>query len=264
MVSCFKGIAQDRPALPDSIAIADTALLNGNGSQPDPESSQTIIDTTSSETITADTSEKEDSLYLRTVPPSLVDSLKHASEFEYANDPAYWREEPKEPPSNYNWLEVLLNWLSKPIVRQFFLILVILVLAFAIYKIIIENKLYLFYSPSKRTANIDGSNEESEFTSADLDRKIAESLAANDYRSAFRFMYLKLLRTASEKGLIHLQVGDTNSDYLTQLKDHPISAHFRFLTNAYEYVWYGDFSLKPEQFQSLKSRFDTIYHNLNN
>ncbi|PWT76966.1 MAG: hypothetical protein C5B59_05210 [Bacteroidetes bacterium] len=212
-----------------------------------------------------DTTDKEDSIYMRAVPESLADSFRKSPVFEYANDPAYWRSDvEKERRSNGDrWADILFKWVGTRAFRIIFLILIVSVLAFAIFKIIAENRLYLFYSPFKKIAKTNV-EDDAELTVDELEKKIAESMATNDYRNALRFMYLKLLKMAGEKGMLHLRMSDTNKDYLGQIKGHPLSQQFDFLTNAYEHVWYGGFLLKADQFQILQNRFDAFYNNLKN
>ena len=63
---------------------------------------------------------------------------------------------------------------------------------FIIYRIIVVNKLYLFYN-SKKTKAVD-EGEVTDLQDINLDEKIQQALAAGDHRMAVRYMYLKALK----------------------------------------------------------------------
>jgi hypothetical protein len=52
----------------------------------------------------------------------------------------------------------------------------------------------------------------------------------------------------------------TNWDYIRQMGTHPLNSKFRYLTHAYEYVWYGQFELGNEQYAQLRAKFETFFH----
>jgi hypothetical protein len=132
------------------------------------------------------------------------------------------------------------------------------VILFALYKIISENRLYLFYSAPKKIGQETADNIELPFDK--LDDKIREATDAGDYRLALRYMYLKALKKAGDKQLIHFHTDGTNHEYVNQMRNHPGEKDFRYLTNVYEYVWYGEFPLTSLQFAGLQTQFSSLYN----
>ena len=193
---------------------------------------------------------QEDMVSLRAVPDSIMNRLRNSRIYAYANDPEYWKQEaPAE-----SWVEKAgrLSW-----VRALVYTLLGALLLYVLYRLIVDNKLYLFYSSgaSRKTkvAEADAINEEG------LDEKIAAFTASGDYRAAIRLMYLKALKLMNDKGWIRLSAGSTNHDYLDAVKQHPAAESFRFITRNYEYVWYGEFELNKRGFEALQGRFEQFY-----
>ena len=197
-------------------------------------------------TLTADTP------VLRHVPTPLVDSLKKSKVFEYANDPEYWiKEETKTKPGFWDFVGRVLG---NTAFRWFIYILLGSVLLWALYKIIISNNLFLFSARNKKIKD-ESVEEEIHLEEATLDERIAKLIAERNYRPAIRYLYIKVLQHLNEKGLISYHAQATNYDYIRQMSNHKLAQEFRFLTQVYEYVWYGEFNLTDEQFTIAHNRF---------
>ncbi len=198
-------------------------------------------------TLTADTP------VLRNVPLPLVDSLKKSKVFEYANDPEYWiKEEKNTKPGFWDFVgRVLMN----NAFRWFVYILLGSLLLWALYKIIISNNLFLFYSRNKKIKD-ESVEEEIHLEEATLDERIAKFIADKEYRPAIRYLYIKVLQQLNEKGWIRYHAQATNYDYIRQMSSNRLAPDFRFLTQVYEYVWYGEFKLTDEQFTIAHNRFN--------
>src|SRR5262249_49495165 len=158
-----------------------------------------------------------------------------------ANDPAYWSVPEAERPRRPNpfWI-----WLGKVVTSTGFRWTIYLLLAgillFAIYRIIAENNLTGFYrspaGPGPKEAGEDPIDE-------DLDGKLRQAIQEKDYRAAVRYLYLGTLRLLREKEWIQYHIESTNQEYVRQLSNLPQGSPFRWLTGAYEKVWYGEFPL---------------------
>lgn len=195
---------------------------------------------------------------LRAVSDSTVGKLKREKDFEYANDPAYLVKEKPEPVKSDGFWNSFNKFFSGGMVRTIAYMLLIAFFIFVIYRIIVVNKLFLFY-PGKKSRVYDEESEEA-LSPQDIDEKIRKAIAENDYRSAIRFLYLKGLNLLSDRGWIRLHAQATNHDYVFQLRDKPIAGDFRFLTKVYDYVWYGEFAVNEEQFNQLHNDFQR-FHN---
>lgn len=207
---------------------------------------------------------------LRKVPDSTVARLKLDRSFEYANDSAYWTEkqpkDKKKPKSStedeYSRQREYRTWDFSGIagIGKIFLILVLIALfGFLIYKLMgnrwpWEGKAQLKEVPAEDAAedlNVD-----------ELQVKIKESIEQRKFRPAIRYSYLFTLRRLDEAGKIKLDARSTNHDYVNQMRAHDPNRSFAYLTNVYDYVWYGEFELNDEQFNLLYKDFQNFLNTI--
>ncbi len=224
-------------------------LLHGNVciAQDAKTDSATVIDTATNTV---------DIISNRAVPDSVHHAYQKDKTFAYANDPSYWaKEEVKPENSFFNF-----RWAGTKWFRTLLFVLLTSTLLFALYKILVENKLNLFYSISRKNEIKQG--DENGVTDENLEEKISEFIYTGNFRSALRYMYLKALKTLGDKGLIQFNAQGTNHEYVDQLINHPQQKNFRLLTYAYEYVWYGGFDIRREQFESLQYQFENFYKSI--
>jgi hypothetical protein len=201
-----------------------------------------------------------DTLSYREVPDSISGNLKKRKDFAYANDPTYWlREQPRIRSKGF-W-DHFYDFFASKNVRVFFYILLFCLLIFAIYRIIVVNNLYVFYSSGKKRKELLLEGEQG-IEDEKLDDKINAAIKANDFRQATRFLYLKSLRLMNEKGWIRYSSEATNHDYVKQSSGTPVAKDFAALTRAYEYVWYGEFQLQPSQFEIIHNNFRNLYSSI--
>jgi hypothetical protein len=251
--------AQKKNRLPDSIpgsmenttVITDTSVAG----------SDTV---TVAGTDTTDTSNQEDTLIrrepatLRAVPDSITTRWKKDRDFAYANDPAYWTRQ-KEQEEAPGILRSLGKLLSSNGFRYFIYFLMAAILIYAVYRIIAENNLRLFY---RKTARSDEKGQEAGPEEEDLDKGLEQALSAGDHRLATRYLYLKALRLLAAKELIRYHPQATNQEYIGQMKELPQGPPFRLLTAAYERVWYGEFTINTTQFEWLMTSFQNFYQSI--
>jgi hypothetical protein len=191
------------------------------------------------------------------IPDSVISALQKNKVFAYANDPAYWEKmELKQDPG---WLDALYLFATQQWIKTFFFLLLGAALLYALYRILVTNKLYLFYSSSRRIVL---TAEEENETEENLEEKIAHAVMVRDYRSAIRFMHLKALRLLDAKGWIRFNAKSTNRDYLNALHQNPLAQLFSNITRSYDYVWYGEFQLNEQQFIVLQKNFNQFYNSV--
>jgi hypothetical protein len=94
-----------------------------------------------------------------------------------------------------------------------------------------------------------------DINAVNFDEEIENAIAKANYRFAVRLLYLKCLKHLSNAGLINWQIDKTNSAYISELTDQQQQDAFRVLTLQFEYVWYGDFLIDQQAFNSIDSSF---------
>jgi hypothetical protein len=201
---------------------------------------------------------------LRQVPDSAANSLQKQKDFAYANDPEYWAHEPERKvetsshSSSKGFWSYFNDFFSGKAVRTFTYGILIAFFLFVIYRIIVVNKLFLFYSAKK--AKPAETDESVDIDDNNLDEKIQKAIAAKDHRLAVRFMYLKALQLLNEKQWIRYHADATNYEYVNQMRGHKLSNEFDFLTRVYDYMWYGEFTVTEEQFDIVHKNFSHFYN----
>ena len=92
-------------------------------------------------------------------------------------------------------------------------------------------------------------------------RELAEAgLAAariGDFRTAVRKLYVSLLYELSELNLIELEDSATNHEYLRRASRlSGLAGPMRYLTDRFDYVWYGMFPSSAEDFAAYLARYE--------
>ena len=235
--------AQPKTPLLDSLAAAADSA------------SGTSVDSGSMEHATV----KSDPVVFRSIPNSVIDSWKKDKDFAYANDPSYWKKATPDAPrtERLNWLERLLN---SDGFTWFIYFLLGAILLYAILRILSENNMRLFYRSPERT--VKGPEEVSNPLEENLDAQLQEALRGGDHRLAVRWLYLKALRLLNDRAAIRYHVDATNREYVRQLAGSDSYEPFRFLTGAYERVWYGEFPLSEGSFGRLYQYFQDFYKSI--
>ncbi|GGA87980.1 DUF4129 domain-containing protein [Puia dinghuensis] len=195
---------------------------------------------------------------LRSLPDSTVHRWQRDPDYAYANDPAYWKIRRQEPSAFSLWLAQLL--FSQGF-RYTVLLLLGALLLYAIVRISMENNVSLFYRRRSKKGAAGDEFDESELEE-DVDERIQHFLNTGDKRQATRYLYRKSLYMLRDRQLIRWHAESTNQEYLRQLKGTPPEAAFRFLTGAYEMVWYGEFVLSEATFRRLYEHFIQFYKTL--
>ena len=218
------------------------------------------VDTTATTNDTEEVHSQEALPVLRSVPDSTVKRMKQDKDFEYANDPAYWAHEKEEPVEQSDSWEGVYKFFSYDPIKWLAWITVGLLLVFILYRIIVVNNLYIFHSSKKMDTSSDGPDEDLDQNK--IDEKIRNAILQGNYREAVRYHYIKTLQVLGEKGWIQLHAQATNYEYVLQMNKHSFADKFYYLTNAFEYVWYGEFNLSENQFALVQTAFQNFYNNV--
>jgi len=200
-------------------------------------------------------------LVYRKVPDSIAQKLKKEKDFAYANDAGYWVKDPP-PKQQRDFWDYFYNFFQGTAIRTIAYSLLIAFFLFVIYRIIVVNKLFLFYS-SKKIKKQAGEDEAINIDDENIDEKIQSAVDHKDNRMAVRYMYLKALKLLNDRQWIHFHAEATNYEYVNEMSKHKLGDDFRFLTRVYDYMWYGEFTLTNEQFEIVYNNFKHFYNAVN-
>lgn len=196
---------------------------------------------------------------IRKVPETRIKKYQRSPDFAYANDPAYWKEPAPEKPG---WNDHLFDFLFSKGFRMALFFLVLLLLIYGIYRLAKENAFTWFSRRPGLVRDPDAVADQGDSSESGLEDAIRKYTEAGDYRMAIRYMYLKLIRFAAEKNIAGFRASDTNAGMLEAFRDPQQAGDFRFLATAYEYIFYGGFTLNREQFDALRNKFNLFNQSL--
>lgn len=95
-----------------------------------------------------------------------------------------------------------------------------------------------------------------------FDELLEKAIREKRFRYAVRLLYLRSLRQLSEAGRIQWKQDKTNYDYLRELDDQALRGVFGDLTYIFEYIWYGEFPIDQSHFETARSSFSRLDHQL--
>jgi hypothetical protein len=94
-------------------------------------------------------------------------------------------------------------------------------------------------------------------TAADLMNDGLAAARGGDFRLGIRRLYIALLYGLSERNLIELDRHATNHEYLGKIASiAPLEPPARYMTEQFDYFWYGRFAASQEDFAEFKARLE--------
>mgnify|MGYP006901761449 CR=1 FL=1 len=85
-----------------------------------------------------------------------------------------------------------------------------------------------------------------------------EALDLFDYKSALRIKFLMVLQTMIDAEMIIWKKRKTNENYLLELSDGTILAHFKTAVNTFDDVWYGEAAVTETQYVGIAESLDQL------
>ncbi len=109
----------------------------------------------------------------------------------------------------------------------------------------------------KKTRTVLGEEIAADSTSSELAEAGLAAARAGDFRTAVRKLYVALLYELAERNLIELDDGATNHEYLNKVSRFAtLDSPMRYLTDRFDYVWYGMFPSTEEDFAAYLSKYE--------
>jgi hypothetical protein len=94
-------------------------------------------------------------------------------------------------------------------------------------------------------------------TSKDLLNDALTAYKKGEYRLGIRRLYIALLYELGEHGIIELDRHATNNEYMRKAAAvAPLEGPMRYLTERFDYFWYGRFPAGEADFSAYKANFD--------
>lgn len=190
----------------------------------------------------------------RGMTPQQKSAQKADKDYWYA-DYDFSKPKPKpEEPGHKPWWA----FLDSEMVQTILWIIIIAGFATVLILYLRNNNISLFRNTKKIGSEEVPDDGHNDIFAINYDQEINKAAEAGNYRLATRLLFLRLLRTMSDRQVINYKQDSTNMDYLLQLAGSPLYKEFFQLARAYEYIWYGEFSIEGERYNLLRSEFDTL------
>ena len=169
------------------------------------------------------------------------------------------KDKPKTPPTAAPYIpqpsEGLLSGLSIGAKMLMYGIIIALVVGLLYY--FVQRGLFL------RNANVPQGNDfsladiEDHLHETDLDRFLRTAVQSGNYRLAIRIYYLDILKACSLREHINFKKDKTNAQYTAEIGTNAPLLHtdFRHVTRLFERVWYTDFPITANDYDSLEPAF---------
>jgi len=142
------------------------------------------------------------------------------------------------------------GWVSK-------LFLIVLLAAAVIFVVQMARKRRAPRARRKKTRLILGEEIAADGTSRELAEAGLAAARAGDFRTAIRKLYISFLYELGDRGLIELEDSATNHEYLRKVsRFNVLASPMSYMTDRFDYVWYGMFPSSEEDFAAYRSRYD--------
>ena len=136
-----------------------------------------------------------------------------------------------------------------------FYIILFAAIVYLAYVLLNEGSTGLFSRGKHRKLNDTEDITAENIEKTDIDYLIEQAENEGDYRLATRYHYLLVLKTLSLKNHIEVEDDKTNTDYLNEIHNTSFRKQFEYILYLYNYIWYGEFPLNVEKYDTAKLHF---------
>ena len=133
--------------------------------------------------------------------------------------------------------------------------IILLVAVYFIVRLIMKHSGAWVFQKKDEEIYIDINNTEQLIEEADFAKLIVDYERLGDTRQSIRLHYLWLLKDLKQRGLIDWHPDKTNADYMYEIKEGDLRQEFSYLSYLFNYIWYGEFSINNDEYQSAKAAF---------
>ena len=154
---------------------------------------------------------------------------------------------PPSGPSNLSGFMQFLVYLGYAVI--------IAVVIFIVYKLILN------YNGNEEGAVVEMNFDDvppSEIPKTELERRLEEALAREDYREAVRIYFIFIIKDLSMKNWITWERKKTNMSYLIEMRSKSQFNLFNETVSIYDIVWYGNYTITKTNFHEVEPKFKQL------
>jgi Domain of unknown function (DUF4129) len=136
-------------------------------------------------------------------------------------------------------------------------VLILVLVAALIVAALLARRLRRRQTKRRKTRLVLGEEIAADCTSRELAEAGLAAARAGDFRTAVRKLYVSLLYELGERNLIELEDSATNHEYLRKASRFTaLAGPMRYLTDRFDYVWYGMFPSSEDDFAAYLARYE--------
>jgi hypothetical protein len=172
--------------------------------------------------------------------------------------------EPRKTPPAENFFSRLfaglISFFSSSVGKTVVWIIFFSIIAYTIFRIIINEKTRFFRRREKITEEV---AEPTGVPTEDLlqtnwEEYMRKAQTDGNIRLAIRYTYMRTLQLLQKRQLINYRSDKTNYEYYYELSNSNHRVPFQQLTRQYEYSWYGNYEVQPDAFTNYMQTFDNL------
>ncbi|WP_248722316.1 DUF4129 domain-containing protein [Seonamhaeicola sp. ML3] len=137
-------------------------------------------------------------------------------------------------------------------------VIIFLLVIFFIFKAVINKEGAWVFGKSSDKNIIPVTDIETNIHAVDFKKLIKKAESENNFRLAIRYYYLWLLKLLTQAEIIEYDVEKTNSDYQNEITQDNLKKEFAYTSYLYNYIWYGEFDVNPNEFNKAKHAFTKL------
>ena len=186
-------------------------------------------------------------------PADRLTELREELVYEVEEEP-----EPVDPPEPIDW-DLHLDSLRSPLVLAIATAL-LLGLGLLIYRILDDLEVRRRKGDTEEAQGVDVTEiVEEELVERGVSLSMLERAeAAGQYDIAVRLLYITLLKSLQDAGLLRYRRDFSNRDYRQQLRGHPLHPDFVRVTQTYERYWYGKYPIDRLSYRLVYQDFRAL------
>jgi hypothetical protein len=146
---------------------------------------------------------------------------------------------------------------------------VVLKIAFIVFCIfllcflIIRTKIYKLFYTDKEVLSYRFTEIDTNDNLPDFEKAINIQLSQQNFRNAIRLLYRKILKELEIHELIRYSREKTNREYAKEIANNSLRSGFYQLSGIYNRIWYGNYPLSKEEYESLAQNFYQFSEGIN-
>lgn len=154
-----------------------------------------------------------------------------------------------------------MNWAP---VKYFVVALVIIAIAFVLFRIIIASMNSKNAEIKKSRVSIDYDSIDEHIHEIDLESLLDKNIREGNYNVAVRLQFLEVLKRLSHFNYIKWQKQKTNGEYLTETQSRSFYSQLGQFARIYEYVWFGSHFIGKESFHEIQLQYKSLMNSIGN